>query len=140
MNKFDRAVEFVLKREGGYVNHPNDPGGETNFGISKRAHPDLDNKNLTVGVAKMIYKQKYWDTAHCQKLPWPLCLVHFDMAVNSGVDYADRFLKKSFFSWERYLLLRMSFYVELAKESKKKRVFFRGWINRLDELYEEATK
>ena len=44
---FEEAVKSVLKHEGGYVNDPKDPGGETNFGISKRAFPDLDIKNLT---------------------------------------------------------------------------------------------
>jgi hypothetical protein len=47
MSGFDEAVKMVLKHEGGYVNHPSDPGGETNFGISKRAYPEVDIANLT---------------------------------------------------------------------------------------------
>lgn len=50
--KFDDAVEIVLKHEGGYVNDKKDPGGETNMGISKRAYPHIDIKNLTKSDAK----------------------------------------------------------------------------------------
>jgi hypothetical protein len=47
MSKFDEIIEVVLEHEGGYVNDPKDPGGETNYGIAKRSHPDVDIKNLT---------------------------------------------------------------------------------------------
>jgi len=58
---FDEIIEVVLHHEGGYVNDPKDPGGETNFGIAKRSHPDVDIKNLTKDGAKEIYKEHYWD-------------------------------------------------------------------------------
>ena len=54
---FDEIIEVVLHHEGGYVNDPKDPGGETNFGIAKRSHPDVDIKNLTKEGAKDIYKE-----------------------------------------------------------------------------------
>ena len=57
---FESIVQVVLKHEGGYVNDPDDSGGETNFGISKRAFPDLDIKNLTKEDAVKIYHDKYW--------------------------------------------------------------------------------
>jgi len=60
MAKFSEAVDIVLKNEGGYVNDPKDPGGETNFGISKAAHPGLDIKNLSEDDAKSIYYTEYW--------------------------------------------------------------------------------
>ena len=50
LTKFDDIIEVVLHHEGGYVNDPDDPGGETNFGIAKRSHPDVDIKNLTKGT------------------------------------------------------------------------------------------
>ena len=59
--KFDIAVQQLLRAEGGYVNDPNDPGKETNFGISKRSYKDLDIKKLTVEDAKAIYKRDWWD-------------------------------------------------------------------------------
>ena len=52
---FTEAVSVVFKHEGGYVNDRNDPGGETNMGISKRAYPDLDIKNLTQDDAAEIF-------------------------------------------------------------------------------------
>ena len=61
MSKFDEIIEVVLEHEGGYVNDPKDPGGETNFGIAKRSHPDVDIKNLTKEGDKEIYKEVYWD-------------------------------------------------------------------------------
>lgn len=67
--KFEEAVEFVLAYEGGYVNDPNDPGGETNFGISKRAYPNVDIKNLTREDVIDIYRRDYWDRCRCGELP-----------------------------------------------------------------------
>lgn len=58
--QFGPAITFVLQHEGGYSNDPNDPGGETNFGISKRSYPDVDIKNLTREQAIAIYERDYW--------------------------------------------------------------------------------
>lgn len=60
MAKFEDAIDLVLENEGGYVNDPQDPGGETKYGISERAYPSLDIKNLTVDQAKAIYKRDFW--------------------------------------------------------------------------------
>ena len=61
MAYFERAIDKTLAWEGGYVNDPKDPGGETKYGISKRAHPDVDIKNLSREKACAIYKKHYWD-------------------------------------------------------------------------------
>jgi lysozyme family protein len=90
---FDRAMKFVLRWEGGYVNHPSDPGGETNFGISKRAHPDLDMKILTKEMAKKIYRKEYWDKVRGDDLPDEIAVAVMDYAVNSGVDQASEALQ-----------------------------------------------
>lgn len=90
---FENAVELILKHEGGYVNHPDDPGGETNYGISKRAYPDLDIANLSKHDASVIYKEDYWDRIRGDDLPYPLALVTFDAAVNSGVRRASKWLQ-----------------------------------------------
>lgn len=126
---FDKAVEFVLKYEGGYIYHPADPGGETNFGISKRAYPQLDIKNLTAEHAKNIYRYDYWQKAGCEKLDWPLSLIVFDTAVNMGLARAAEFKAKTNNPTD-YLLLRMAHYVKL-----KKPAFLGGWINRCIDLY-----
>lgn len=60
MADFEPAIEIVLDNEGGYVNDPKDPGGETKFGISKAAYPNVDIANLTVDQAKEIYRKDYW--------------------------------------------------------------------------------
>ena len=92
---FDLGLRLLLRHEGGYVNNPKDPGGETKFGISKRAYPQVDIKNLTVDAAKEIYKRDYWDRAQCDKLPPYLAYVLFDAAVNSGIGQAIRFLQRA---------------------------------------------
>jgi lysozyme family protein len=93
MTTFDRAMKFVLRWEGGYVNHPSDPGGETNFGISKKAHPDVDIANLTEGGAKDIYRVEYWDKVRGDDLPDEIAVAIMDYAVNSGVARASRALQ-----------------------------------------------
>ncbi len=95
MTGFDRAIEFVFRWEGGYVNHENDPGGETNYGISKRAYPDVDIANLTEDAAKEIYKRDYWDKIKGDELPAAIGLATMDYAVNSGVARAARTLQKA---------------------------------------------
>ena len=57
MAAFEDALDLVLKHEGGYVNHPKDPGGETNYGISKRAYPDLDIRHITEEEVASIYRK-----------------------------------------------------------------------------------
>ena len=94
MLNFDEAVYLILKHEGGYVNNPNDTGGETNFGISKRAYPDLDIAGLTAFDAQEIYKRDCWDKVKGDKLPAGLDLMVFDFAVNAGVSRASKVLQK----------------------------------------------
>lgn len=59
--KFASAIGRVFEHEGGYRNDPDDPGGETNFGISKRSYPDLDIKSLTREQAEAIYFKDWWE-------------------------------------------------------------------------------
>ena len=92
---FDKAVEVILKHEGGYVNDPVDPGGETNMGISKRAYPYLNIKELTKKDAKDIYFKDYWLKAKCSKLPEELRMIYFDMVVNMGRSRAVKILQKA---------------------------------------------
>lgn len=93
---FGRALAFALKWEvgpysasGGYTNDPNDPGGETKWGISKHSYPHLDIANLSLEEARNVYFYDYWDKdgnqeSFCSELPWPLSFVHFDCTVNVG--------------------------------------------------------
>ncbi len=90
---FDGAIDTVLENEGGYVSNPNDPGGETNYGISQREHPTLDIRNLTRDQAAGILRQEYWhyDGIRSQAVATKV----FDMAVNMGPGTADRYLQES---------------------------------------------
>jgi len=84
VSKFDTAVAFLLAQEGGYSADPDDHGGETNWGISKRAYPNLDILTLTKKDAEEIYRRDYWKKVRGDELPEPLGLVLFDWAVHSG--------------------------------------------------------
>jgi lysozyme family protein len=93
MAAFDEAFKIVIGEEGGYVNDPNDPGGETKYGISKAAYPSLNIKDLTLDTAKAIYQKDYWTKARCDELPGCVATMVFDSAVNNGVGRAIRLLQ-----------------------------------------------
>lgn len=94
---FDTAFNRLVdpQHEGGYVNNPNDPGGETKYGISKRAFPGEDIPNLTLDRAKQIYCDKYWGPAGCDGVPSEVAYELFDMAVNMGVGTAIKALQQA---------------------------------------------
>lgn len=92
---FDQALGLILEFEGEYVNDSNDPGGETKYGISKRAYPHLDIKEISKKDAAEIYKTNYWDSLRCDLLPPALALIIFDCGVNQGPAIAAKFLQKA---------------------------------------------
>ena len=95
LTNFDDIIEVVLHHEGGYVNDPKDPGGETNFGIAKRSHPDVDIKNLTKEEAKEIYYEDYWCGNKVPHMPDDLKHIYFDMCVNQGKGRAVKILQRA---------------------------------------------
>ena len=95
LTEFDDIIEVVLEHEGGYVNDPDDPGGETNFGVAKRSHPDVDIANLTIEGAKEIYKEHYWDANKVESLSEELRHIYFDMCVNQGRGRAVKILQQT---------------------------------------------
>lgn len=98
---FDEALEHLLKHEGGWVNHPSDPGGETNMGVTKRVweewvgHPVNTMKTLTPEDVAPLYKQKYWDRVKGDDLPVGVAYCVFDCSVNSGTGRAAKFLQEA---------------------------------------------
>lgn len=96
---FDVSVKRVLMHEGGFVDHPNDPGGATNYGITQavaRQHGYTgDMRNLPLDTAKAIYKADYWAKGHCDKMAQIVAYQHFDACVNHGVDQAAKFLQRA---------------------------------------------
>ena len=100
--RFDYAINNVLKHEGGYADHENDPGGPTNFGISltflKSILPDSttdDIKNLSIDDAKDIYKKYWWDKYHYEAInSLPLATKIFDMSVNMGAKESHEIVQR----------------------------------------------
>lgn len=100
--QFMRCVEIILRHEGGYVDHPNDPGGATNLGITHktlaawRGEPVTrdDVRNLTREEACDIYRANYWNALNCDNLPAGVDLVTFDFGVNAGVTRSAKMLQK----------------------------------------------
>lgn len=150
---FLRAIDFVLRWEGGYDNDPDDPGGETNFGIDKRSHPDVDIKNLTRSGAIEIYHREYWRKIRGDELPEPLSMVVMDIAVNNGTGRAAKWLQEAIgvhadgvigpktiaaaqanarHTAAVLLDRRHDFYTSIAKGRMAK--FLCGWLNRNGDL------
>lgn len=96
MAKFEQAIDKILQLEGGYVNHPNDPGGETKFGISKRSYPHLDIRNLTREQAIEIYRQDWWHKYGYSRInDQSIATKTFDMAINMGAAQAHKLLQRA---------------------------------------------
>lgn len=129
---FEEAVGKVLKLEGGYANDPDDRGGETKYGISKRAHPDVDIPTLTVEAAKSIYKNKYWDAIDAGSLPEPLREVAFDAAVNQGVGWTKEALKEAAGDAKAFIDIRARRYADIVTNDPDQKKFARGWEKRLE--------
>jgi len=150
---FSRCVNVILQNEGGYVNHPADPGGETNFGICKRAYPLLNIKNLTKEDAIGIYLRDYWQKMNLMRLNNETFVLHlFDMGVNAGprtaIKIAQRLVntvpdgvigEKTIRLFNEaqgiekdYILARQQYYLHIVEHSPDKKVFLKGWLNRID--------
>jgi len=151
---FEDCVEIILEHEGGWVNHPNDPGGETNMGITKRNYPNEDIKNLTKDKAIHIYYKDYWLPMNLELLNNPELILHlFDFGVNAGPKTAIKILQRLVGAdddgyigqettnaianfqddiVEEYIKRRKLFYVTLAQEKPKLRVFLKGWLARIE--------
>jgi|TARA_Y100001970_G_C13843548_1_gene655670 lysozyme family protein len=155
--KFDDIIEVVLHHEGGYVNDPKDPGGETNFGIAKRSHPDVDIKNLTEEGAKEIYKEHYWDRNKVEDLPENLRHIYFDMCVNQGRSRAVRIMQRAAnakganlkvdggmgpktiaamdgVELDRVRAYRVKYYADLVTRKPDLEKFYFGWFRRALEV------
>lgn len=156
--KFNKAVETVLKHEGGYVNNPNDLGGETNFGISKKSYPNLDIKNLTKDDAIAIYKRDFWDKYGYEDIgPEKIYTKIFDMAVCMGPHMAHLLIQRALWACNSPVnedgilgiitkeainnavtsALQAAYKAEiaarfrfLANERKENKVFLKGWLKR----------
>ena len=165
-NNFDHCLEIILHHEGGYVNHPKDPGGETNLGVTKRVYEEhggtKDMKDLAFEDVAPIYKKSYWDRVKGDELPAGLDLCVFDFGVNAGTGRAAKYLQnlvgttadgaigpnslKAINAYvqiegleatiEAYQANRQSYYEKL----KTFETFGRGWTRRVNETTQSAMK
>ena len=165
-NKFSEALEIILHNEGGYVNHPTDPGGETNLGVTKRVYEDFggekEMKDLTKEDVEPIYKKNYWDRVKGDDLPEGLDLCIFDFAVNAGPGRAAKFIQRLVNTTvdggigpntlgkineyvehyglsqtiESYALMRQNYYESLSTFD----TFGKGWTRRVSEVTEKAKE
>ena len=165
-NKFSEALEVILHHEGGYVNHPKDPGGETNLGVTKRVYEDFggekEMKDLTKEDVEPIYKKNYWDRVKGDDLPEGLDLCIFDFAVNAGPGRAAKFIQRLVNTTvdggigpntlgkikeyvdhygvnqtiESYALMRQNYYESLSNFA----TFGKGWTRRVSEVTEKAKE
>ena len=98
---FEKSLTELLKHEGGYVNHPSDPGGRTNLGVTQdvwedwidRAVSEAEMKALTPAKVAPLYREMYWDRIKGDKLPAGVDYLVFDAAVNSGASRAAKWLQ-----------------------------------------------
>ena len=155
---FDEIIEQVLEHEGGYVDDPTDSGGETKYGISKKAYPNEDIKGLTVERAKELYKRDYWDRFKVDNLPDRIRHIYFDMCVNMGGGRATKILQEACNSKNSYKIdvdggigkntikapanledfrlraYRVMFYAELVMKKPEQMKFWVGWFRRSCEV------
>jgi hypothetical protein len=133
LNDFRKALQYVLKWEGGYSNDPADPGGETKYGIAKRYHPSLDIASLTPEQAANIYANEYWDACGCDSIPFPFNAAVFDTAVNCGVTRAIQWMKDAEDVYT-YLGVRKQFYYNQVNKIPSRIKYLKGWLARVDDL------
>ena len=155
---FNEIIEVVLEHEGGYVNDPDDAGGETKYGIAKRWYPSVDIKNLTKEQAKKIYHQDYWRPAKCDEVPKQLKHIYFDMCVNFGRKGAVKVLQQAANSKlrnkievdggigpatlkaiqnltvDRVRAYRVKYYIDLINSKPEQEKFYLGWFRRATEV------
>ena len=158
LKTFDEIIEQVLEHEDGFVDDPTDRGGQTKYGISKRAYPDEDIKALTVESAKELYKRDYWDRFKCGQLPDRIRHIYFDMCVNMGGGRATKILQEACNSKNSYKIdvdggigkntikasanledfrlraYRVMFYAELVMKKPEQMKFWVGWFRRSCEV------
>lgn len=154
MNKtFQTALKRVLQHEGGYVNHPSDPGGETNYGITKSVARQYgfkgSMKDIPMSIVEKIYKDQYWDAMSCDNFEFAIAFHMFDAAVNHGLINARKLVQRAvnvkddgiigsislaairktpqLLFVNSFMAERISFYTKISTFP----TFGRGWMNRM---------
>jgi lysozyme family protein len=165
-SNFDKALAAVLHHEGGFVNHPKDPGGMTNLGCTKAVweehcgHPVTEKvmRALTPADVAPLYKRKYWDKIKGDELPSGVDYLVFDCAINSGPGRATKILQAAVgvvqdggIGPKTLAAIKAFFPDELIKDYSERRIAFlmslenwdtfgKGWGRRVDEVEKTALK
>jgi lysozyme family protein len=167
-SNFETCLALMLAHEGGYVNHPSDPGGRTNLGVTQRVWEEwvgheVDEKQmraLTPETVAPLYKRKYWDACRADDLVAGVDYVVFDVAVNSGPGRAIKFLqscvgvtadggfgpatlaavKKAEEDPARLIELYCAKRLEFLQSLKTFETFGKGWSRRVQEVKDKALK
>ena len=134
--RFLAFMPFIFKWEGGYDNDPDDPGGETKYGIDKRSHPSVDIKNLTREQAMEIYWREYWVKNGCEHFPEGLGEVYFNACVNCGPARAAALQHDPAYphTARGFLDGQDAFYRRLVAARPRLGKFLKGWLNRTADL------
>lgn len=144
MTRFQAALAFTLTWEGGYVNHPADPGGATNYGITQRTYDNyrrrlgLDErpvKQIDAEEVSAIYHRDYWLAAGCDQHPPAFAAALFDATVHSGPGNSLRWAHEAAGDWRRLNTIRLRFLTDLSTWP----VFGRGWTRRIADLFDAAA-
>lgn len=150
MSNLPQAFAFIAiwewgnRKDGGYTNDPVDPGGETKWGISKRAYPDIDIKSLTKEEALLIYEKDYWNKIVKEGMSKQMAIACFDSAVNCGVGRTRSWLDELAKAKEKNHLVnnearwmiqrRTQYYLDLVKKRPALNKYIKGWLNRVNDL------
>ena len=164
-SNWKRSFELMLKSEGGYVNHPSDPGGRTNLGVTQRVWEqwvgresnEKEMRSLTPAMVEPLYKRKYWDACKCDDLPEGLDYLVFDFAVNAGPGRSIKTLQSAVGTTpdgiigpktlsavraidpheliEKFSVAKTEFYESLPTFP----TFGRGWLNRVADVKVKAS-
>jgi lysozyme family protein len=168
INNFEKCLEMLLVHEGGFVNHPDDPGGMTNLGVTKKVWEEWvghdvsekEMRNLTPTMVASLYKRKYWDACRADELVSGLDYCVFDVAVNSGVGRAIKLLQQTVGATpdggygsitaalvkeaekdaEKIISLFSSRRLEFLESLKAFPTFGKGWSRRVAEVKEKALE
>jgi lysozyme family protein len=168
IGNFDACFNLMLAHEGGYVDHPSDPGGRTNLGVTQRVWEEWlgrpvsekEMRALTPAMVKPLYKRKYWDAVRADDLVDGVDYCVFDVAVNSGPGRAIKFLqscvgvtpdggfgprtlaavKEAEKDPNRLVELYCARRLEFLQSLKTFETFGKGWSRRVQEVKDKALK
>lgn len=167
---FPACLKEILHHEGGFVNHPKDPGGMTNLGVTKQTYEDWIGhpvneaimRKLTPELVAPLYKKKFWDVLRCDALPKGFDLCVFDFGVNAGTNRSARYLQRLVGVAQDGVVgpatvkaveakkaeMGAAGLIDLFQEARRAYyrqlntfpTFGRGWLRRVDEVEKTAMK